>query len=116
MRLIARFFLWLLGIAIPIFIAACYGPPARFSKSGKVIDSESKQGVDGIEVSCLLGDQAEDITTTYGGGDFLLYFNTACDQLRFDDVDGDQNGVYQSRTIPYCSDCQDITVELVRQK
>jgi hypothetical protein len=122
MRLIARFFLWLIGIAIPVVIAACYGIGYRFSKSGKVTDSKSKQGIDGIRISCVRSGQVVSSTSSRkvsypsgntGSGYFDIDYNTPCDELRFEDTDGPQNGgQYATKSMPFCESCSDASVEL----
>jgi hypothetical protein len=115
MKPIAKFLLWLIGVAIPVFIAACYGLPARFSKSGKVIDSESEQGIDNIQVTCLVNGKEEYVTNSYDNGNFTLWYNTPCDKLSFEDVDGENNGLYQARTMTFCQECESVTVEMIRE-
>ncbi len=36
MNRLSRIVLWLLGIAFPAFLAACYGPPHHYSRLGDV--------------------------------------------------------------------------------
>lgn len=113
MRIIAKFFLWLTTIAIPVVIAACYGMAYKFTKTGHVVDSETKAGIQGISVSCMVGGNVEAADTTYEDGSFWLEFNTACDELLVEDVDGEDNGgQYVDRSVPFCKDCEDITIEL----
>lgn len=117
MRTLAKFFLWLIGIAIPVVIAACYGMPARFSKSGKVIDSVTKQGIEGIQVTCVDGwGLSYDATAhAYVGGEFTLWYDDPCSELRLEDIDAEANGLYQPRAVPFCHECESLTIELTRE-
>ena len=113
MRTIARFFLWLVTAAIPVVIAACYGMPYKYSKSGHVIDSETKEGIQGIQVTCVVNDSDYSMAYTYEEGAFVIEYDADCDALRVEDVDGEDNGgTYLPRTVAFCKDCQDITIEL----
>lgn len=112
MKLISKFFLWLIGVAIPVVIAACYGAPYGFSKSGKVIDSDSKSGINNIQVSCLSSGVEQDMAYTGSDGSFWLNYDY-CDELKIEDIDGEENGgTYLPRTIPFCEECEDLTIEL----
>lgn len=113
MRTIAKFFLWLTTIALPVVIAACYGMPYRFSKTGHVVDSETKEGILGIEVACMRAGSAQATAYTLEDGSFWLEFNDPCDHYRVEDVDGEDNGgQYVSRDVEWCKDCEEITIEL----
>lgn len=117
LKLVARFCLWLIGIAIPVFIAACYGMPYRFSKNGRVIDAATGKGLNGVKVICLQGERDWNYEYTYHNGDFSLSYDSPCDAIRVDDVDGlDNGGEYASRTVPFCEECPDLTIELNRVK
>ena len=112
-RPLARLLLWLTTVAIPVFIAACYGAPYRYSKTGKVIDAESEDGIDGIQVTCVEGDYETSMAYTGPDGVFWLSYDAPCDALRIEDVDGeDHGGVYLPRTVPFDEDCAELTVEL----
>ena len=112
MKWIAKFFLWLLSIAIPVFIAACYGPSVKYSKSGKIIDGQSRLGVQGIQVTCMVNGRVEDTAISEVNGDFIIWYNTPCDELHFKDVDGVSNGQHPDQTETFCKDCPSIDVEL----
>jgi hypothetical protein len=111
-KLLSKFFLWLMGVAIPVVIAACYGPMYSYSKSGKVLDSDSKEGINNIQVSCLSGGTEQDMAYTNRDGTFWLTYDY-CDELKVEDIDGEDNGgIYLPRTIPFDPDCVDLTIEL----
>jgi hypothetical protein len=91
----ARWLLWVFTMAIPVFIAACYGPPMRYSRSGKVEDASTGQGLQDIDVTCMNGAERGWMSRTYSvAGAFLLYYDTACtsllveDALTLDEADG----------------------------
>jgi hypothetical protein len=111
-RLLCRFGLWLIGVAIPVFIAACYGAPYRFSKSGKVTDRKTGAGVEGIELICMSGGQELSSTYTSTNGNYYLYYDQSCDTLEVVDTDGAAHGSYQTSTEPFCESCTSIDVEL----
>jgi hypothetical protein len=110
-RNVARFLLWIVTGAIPFVIAACYGVLYQYQRNGKVLDAVTRNGIEGIEVNCMVGDAVESTNISYSGGAFYLEYNTPCDEVRFTDVDGATNGSYQSRTIPLPAS-GDIVVEL----
>ncbi len=113
MRLIAKFFLWLISVAIPVVIAACYGAPFAYSKTGKVVDSETKEGVNGIQVACLLDGYEQDVAYSWEDGTFWIHYDAPCDSLHLEDVDGEDNGgYYEPRTVPIDEDCEELVVEL----
>ncbi len=113
MRTISRFLLWLVTAALPVVIAACYGMAYRFTKSGHVVDSETKEGIPGIKIACMVDGNETATDYTYDDGSFWLEFNTACDHYRVEDVDGEDNGgLYVARDVDWCKDCEDITIEL----
>jgi hypothetical protein len=129
---LARPILWLLTSAIPVFIAACYGPPMEDdwdggldpekSVTGRVLSALTGSGIPYIKVSCLVSgrDGQEVYDETYsapGGGAFELWSSeyTPCETLRFEDVDGADNGVYQSLELGYV-DGQVVEAELLEQE
>lgn len=117
MKLISKLLLFMLGLITPVFIAACYGAGYMYSKTGRVIDSETSQGIDNIQVTCIRNgaNYYSDQYYSYADGTFYVEYNTACDQLRFEDIDGEANGgFYEPRTIPFNEDCEELTVELHR--
>lgn len=101
MRGLAKLGLWVLGTAVPVFIAACYGIAYRFNRAGHVVDRQSGAGIAGIEVACLQGETETDIAYSSEDGSFSLNFDEPCESVRATDVDGDMNGgAYQSTTVP----------------
>jgi len=111
-RMVCRFFLWLIGVAIPVFIAACYGMPYQYTKQGRVIDRQTQGGIGHIKVSCVQSGQTSTTTYTDAQGQFILDYDIPCDELQVTDVDGADNGAYQQRAVPFCDDCPEIVVEL----
>ena len=113
-RQMARPFLWLLNLVVPVFIAACYGPPGGTeppSLQGKVRDANTQVGIDAIQVTCLSGGGAIDTAYTNLYGDYSFY--VSCDELQFDDVDGATNGgPYASATVPVEPGQTEIDVDL----
>ena len=115
MKLLAKFLLWLIGTAIPVFIAACYGAPYYWNtKSGQVIDSDSKEGIGGIQVTCIDSyGNAGDVSYSYEDGAFTVSYGQPCDHLLLEDVDGpDNGGQYVRRSVPFDEECEDLTIEL----
>lgn len=121
MRMLAKFFLWIVGMAIPVVIAACYGPSMRYQKdgqpegkpTGQVLDKNTRQPVAGLEVRCLSKEQVRFITRTSALGTFHLLDPFLCDQLQFNDLDGDANqGLHKDKQISYRPGPSQLVVEL----
>ena len=131
MRLLAKLILWLLTTAIPVFIAACYGAPMdgmwdddagpdpEKSVAGRVLAALTGSGIPYIKVSCLVSgyDGLEVYDDTYsapGDGAFELWASqyTPCEVLRFEDVDGAENGTFQPKDVEYVDNGLDVVVEL----
>lgn len=110
-----RCMLWLLGVAIPVFLAACYGMPYRFSKTGKVVDRATGDGIYGLKVSCPANGYSQSDYTNPDGS-FTLFYDTPCERLEISDTDGDDNGRYQDKAVPFCDECAEQVVELERVK
>jgi hypothetical protein len=116
-RTIARFLLWILTSAIPVFLAACYGAPYGYSKNGRVIDSESKEGISGIKVICSENGNDWNYSYSWTDGYFNVDYDVPCDKLVLVDEDGLENGgFYPRRVVPFDEDCDEITVEMTRDK
>lgn len=113
MKIIKRSLLWMLTAAVPVFIAACYGISYSFTKSGRVLDKVSRAGIANIQVSCADpleqapvydagvgedGGATEDAGyqpvgfTSSADGSFFYGSDVVCNKLKFEDVDGQQNG------------------------
>jgi hypothetical protein len=128
---LARPLLWLLTSAIPVFIAACYGPPMEDedggfdpekSISGRVLSALTGSGIPYIKVSCIVSGRAgpEVYDTTYSAADtgaFELWASeySPCELLRFEDVDGAENGTYAPLEQAYADDGQDVVAEMAEQ-
>ena len=133
MKLLAKSLLWLLTTAIPVFIAACYGAPMdgdwndggtdpEKSVAGRVLSALTGSGIPYIKVSCVIsGYSGEEVyDDTYSAPDdgaFELWSSeyTPCEILRFEDVDGADNGAYQTLELSYVDDGQDVVAEMIEQ-
>jgi PAS domain-containing protein len=126
MKSLRRGLLWLVTCAIPVTIAACYGMVMEFYKPGRVLNKETQEGIKDIEVRCADDDgadvdagAAEDggamsdaLAVTDEQGGFVLY-NDACQNLRFVDVDGDENGgSFETAEAPIGADGEELVVEM----
>jgi hypothetical protein len=99
-RSVARFLLWVVTGAVPFVIAACYGVMYSFSRSGRVVDAVTHQGIEGIQVTCRAGGYVQSGTTSWTDGQFLLEYDQPCETVDFTDVDGVANGSYQATSVP----------------
>ena len=52
MTKIYRVLVYLVTFAIPVVIAACYGPAYRYRRGGRVLDKVSRAPISQIDVSC----------------------------------------------------------------
>jgi len=103
----ARPLLWILTSFFPLVIAACYGAYYRFFGSGTVTDAETGEPIKNIEVTCRYDGQADgDQTYTFDDGTFEFGYDEPCDRLRFADVDGAENGEYETKEVPYERDVE----------
>jgi hypothetical protein len=101
MRLLAKGFLWLVGTAAPMMIAACYGTVANYDRCGRVADRDSDKGVEGIMVVCQDGTTKQDLGTTDANGSFCYSGYMECDGLRFEDRAKDRpGGTYNAVEMP----------------
>ena len=112
MKAIHRMCLWVLGLIMPVFIAACYGMPYGFSKTGRVLDRNTRKGISGLKVTCLDGTADWNYYHTADGGHFMLDYDSPCSEVRVEDVDGPANGHYQDRSVPFCKDCETLEIEV----
>jgi hypothetical protein len=128
---VARLLLRLVVMAIPVVIAACYGIPYRFSRGGKVLDRQTRQGVEGISVTCLgaNGESFEDHSDAQG--QFVLHYDERCEVLELEDTlsgtlpeGGPSNPAgtgpqrterYRSETIPFPDGDGDMQLEITRE-
>lgn len=117
MKQLARACLRLALLAVPVVIAACYGPIARFGRSGKVIDKETHEGLSDIRVSCIKNGATLDSTLSYSG-DFSLYFDEPCDSIDAEDTVTGDAGVarYQKTSLPYSEGTGTLTIQLEKTK
>jgi hypothetical protein len=114
---VARPVLWLMTSAIPVFIAACYGAYYDESRAtGKVVDKSTGEGIADILVSCLApgGSVIDQTYSLAGDGAFEVWFQEVdpCETLRFEDVDGEANGEFQTLELPFQHGGGEITAEL----
>jgi len=92
---------------MPVFIAACYGMPMDGSVSvwGNVKDKVSKNPIGNILVRCMRSGVSVDETYTGAGdGSYSLFVpaEDGCEFIRFEDIDGEENGgLYQTKEIPF---------------
>jgi len=117
-KTLARCGLFCLGLITPVFIAACYGVSYGFTMLGRVIDAGSKGGLAGIQVSCVGSrngtDEVLSTTTSAGDGSFSMEYRptTDCETLRFEDVDGaDNGGAFQTQEKAFDGE-QNVLIEL----
>ena len=106
MQFVAKFFLWIIGVAIPVVIAACYGMPYRYGKTGRVVDAETQAGINGLKVSCLKGGAEIGMDYSSPTGYFDIGYDQPCEFVQVTDEDGELNGgIYLEQTVPYCEGC-----------
>ena len=88
MKSIHRLCLWVLGLIMPVFIAACYGMPYGFTKTGRVLDRNTRKGISGLQVICV--DQGSEYNYDYSSvdGSFMLPYDYPCDEVKVVDVVG----------------------------
>lgn len=113
MKILAHVLLKLMTAAIPVVIAACYGPSYRYYKSGKVVDKQTGAGISAISVTCQ--DAAEkllDSAVTTADGSFILAYDTSCARLLAEDTDGELNGAYVTTSVPFDEAADSITIEM----
>ncbi|MBI5544480.1 MAG: hypothetical protein HY901_11355 [Deltaproteobacteria bacterium] len=99
MKSLARACLRLAMLAVPVVIAACYGPIARYSRSGKVIDKDTHANLSDIEVSCVSKDGIEAESARSYQGDFTLYYDVPCDHFEASDTVSPAR--YQKQTVAF---------------
>ena len=111
-RLLLRFFV----VAVPVFIAACYGVAYNFTRRGKVVDKDSKKGLFGVTVTCDHKDGTKELpANTDVDGRFLLDFNKPCDTVTASQEPTDGPAAYQKTTIPFVDDGSDLLIEMPKR-
>jgi hypothetical protein len=96
-----------------VFIACAYGVPWRYAKAGRVVDAAAGEGIPGIQAGCVLAGAVREADVSGADGGFALHIETRCDELRFTDVDGAENGAYATQAIPFTEgDEYDLLIEL----
>ena len=111
MQRIPRFFLWMLSLLVPVFIAACYGPPQRYRSGGgvdhhgprpdlqgRVVEAGTQQALANIDVFCI--DRSQQVlfrAATDTAGHYRIPGHIACTNLQFGDG---QHARYKPLSIP----------------
>ncbi len=89
------------ALGIPMLIAACYGMPARYSRTGKVVDADTHDLLSDIKINCVDGSGAvTDYTNSYDGN-WTLYYDEPCDHLTAEDTQSPAR--YQNQTVSFPS-------------
>jgi hypothetical protein len=112
MKAIARACLKLVILAIPVTIAACYGMMTRYNKRGYVIDKQTRQGIDGVEVKCILSGGAIGASNISTNGAFDLYYDTLCDHLEAEEAPADGAVRYKKTSVPFDENSSTVTIEM----
>ena len=113
MKWLEKVFLGLMTAVAPVYIACAYGSPFNYDKQGMVVDAETKEGIPGIEVTCLVADQETSTAVSSQDGSFVLSYDEPCELVRCVDVDGEDNGgLYQTRLVPVDENADSWTVEM----
>jgi hypothetical protein len=100
----------------PVVLAACYGPPMSSAVMGRVIDAKTKEGIAGIEVSCVIGADQTARAVSLAAGDFSLTSRLPCEKLMFRDVSAQAHGgTYADKTVPLAGADRPVAVELDKQ-
>ena len=121
-RWLSKPLLWLVTSAIPVVIAACYGVyDGLISRSARVVDRDTGMGIGGIKVTCI-DSEAGTGDSTYSfehDGFFELYFSEGdgCQFVRFEDVDGPENGGdFADRTVEWSAELEDSEIPLDKKE
>ena len=95
-----------------------YGMPEPYQYiTGTVVDNDEKP-VPGFKISILCEHDHNFYTLTNSNGEFTFYFykwnahEDGCYTLFFQDVDGLQNGEYNSKTVQWCSGDEPLRIVL----
>ena len=132
MHRVWRAAVYLVTFAIPVVIAACYGPSFKYRKGGKVLDKATRAPISQIEVTCEKDGGYSYPESTTADGTFNLQYNEPCDDVKAVDQLGgpgdagtlgadaglDDAGMrkarYQTKTVPFDNSAADLTIELDR--
>jgi hypothetical protein len=112
MRTLARACLRLVTVAMPAFIAACYGVIAKYTTDGKVIDKDTHDPVSSIKVTCESATGADLGSAISANGDFFLAYDTPCEHLAATDLVTPAR--YQDSTTPFTTG-HTVTVEMQKK-
>ena len=107
MKTLYKALLWLMVTAVPLVIAACYGPMYRYTKSGRIIDATNQKALQNIKVTCLRDGKPLGFAVSTSEGEFWLD-NMACDSLKFED----ESGKHNPRTVSSTKDFEQFDIEL----
>jgi len=108
MRKLYRALVQLVTYAIPVVIAACYGPVYRYRKGGKVLDSQTKAPISQIDLTCDQGDGSQTWSRTFEDGTFELGYDTPCVEVRAEDT----GARYANKTVPFDAAAPELVIEL----
>ena len=113
MKTLYRVCVRLVTLTIPVVIAACYGPPSRYSILGHVIDKTTHAPIGSVEIDCIDSKgTVETSATSLADGSFDLYYDTVCDHLQVTPLAVDGGVGYQSTTVPVSASDTTVTVQL----
>jgi hypothetical protein len=87
MSRLRRFLLGVATLAAPVLVAACYGPPMGYMRTGRVIDPVTRKGISHVQVSC----NGRTVETADDGG--YVIEARACQDLVFTDTAGAHQAV-----------------------
>lgn len=87
-----RALVYLVTFAIPVVIAACYGPAYRYRKGGKVLDKQNRAPISQIDVSCEYDGGSSYPSRTGSDGVFQITTDETCLNLRAVDALGAGDG------------------------
>ena len=102
---------------LALSLAACGA--TRFTRQGRVIDSENHLGIPDVKVDCVLADgTVEDSELTSAEGTFALWYDQRCDHLHAQDQSAADGGTarYADTEAPYNNGSGDIAVEMARTR
>ena len=78
MTRIYRALVYLVTFAVPVVIAACYGPAYRYRKGGKVLDKVTRDPISQIDVSCTTAAGTAGPSRTGSSGQYTIASDEAC--------------------------------------